>query len=90
MLFLLYTRWLLKSVVTMNEDMSNISVLIKDFSIHVKSIHELEMFYGDETLASLMKHSSELSEKLEEIDLILTSDEEGEEFVPLPGDEKDE
>lgn len=89
-LFLLYVRWLLKSVVVMNEDITSVSVLIKDFSMHVKSIHELEMFYGDETLGLLMKHSKELSEKLEEIDLILTSSEEEEESDPLPVGEKSE
>ena len=88
-LFLLYVRWLLKSVVVMNEDITSVSILIKDFSLHVKSIHELEMFYGDETLGLLMKHSKELSEKLEEIDLILTSSEE-EESDPLPVGEKSE
>ena len=89
-LFLLYVRWLLKSVVVMNEDITNVSILIKDFSMHVKSIHELEMFYGDETLGLLMKHSKELSEKLEEIDLILKPPEEEEEIDSLPEGEENE
>jgi len=74
----------------MNEDIASVSILIKDFSMHVKSIHELEMFYGDETLGLLMKHSKELSEKLEEIDLILTSSAEEEESDPLPVGEENE
>lgn len=58
--------------------------------MHVKSIHELEMFYGDETLGLLMKHSKELSEKLEEIDLILKPPEEEEEIDSLPEGEENE
>ena len=33
---------------------------IEKFSEHLESIHELEMYYGDENLHSLMEHSSEL------------------------------
>ena len=60
----------------MNEDISSVSTLINDFALHLKSIHELEMFYGDETLGTLMKHSKELSEKLQDLDLILSPNEE--------------
>ena len=71
LIFLFYTRWLLKSIVIINEDVTTVSLMINDFAEHIKGVHELEMFYGDETLASLMKHSKELSEKLENIDLLL-------------------
>ena len=71
LIFLFYTRWLLKSIVIINEDVTAVSLMINDFAEHIKGVHELEMFYGDETLASLMKHSKELSEKLENIDLLL-------------------
>jgi hypothetical protein len=33
---------------------------IEKFSEHLESIHELEMYYGDENLHSLMEHSTEL------------------------------
>ena len=61
LIFLFYTRWLLKSIVIINEDVTTVSLMINDFAEHIKGVHELEMFYGDETLASLMKHSKELS-----------------------------
>ena len=70
-IFLFYIRWLLKTIVSINEDISSISQLLIDFSDHVKSVYELEMFYGDETLKSLMEHSKELITKLENIDLVL-------------------
>tara|TARA_B100000927_G_scaffold282683_1_gene269614 strand:+ start:282 stop:530 length:249 start_codon:yes stop_codon:yes gene_type:complete len=61
----------LKTIVSINEDISSVSQLLIDFSDHVKSVYELEMFYGDETLKSLMEHSKELITKLENIDLVL-------------------
>jgi len=76
-----YIRWLLKIIATINEDMGSLSDLIIEFSAHTKSVHELEMFYGDETLQSLMIHASQLSEKLENLDLVLNAEEEEEEVV---------
>ena len=80
--FLLYARWLLKNIVIINEDVEAVSLMINDFSEHIKGVHELEMFYGDETLASLMRHSKELSEKLENIDLLLGDSPDSEPIPP--------
>ena len=76
LLLALYVRWLLKSISAINEDIESISKLLSDFSSHLDSVHELEMFYGDETLKLLMTHANELSERLKNIDLILNEEEE--------------
>ncbi len=68
---LLYVRWLLTSLATINTDVENVSAIIEDFITHLNSVHELEMFYGDETLKSLIQHSSILIETLEGMDLVL-------------------
>ena len=73
---LLYVRWLLRIVATINEDMENLNVLISNFTEHTKSIFELEMFYGDETLQSLLDHARELSNRLGELDLVLNEERE--------------
>ena len=76
MLALLYIRWLLSSLAAINSDIENVSDLIKDFSEHLKSVHELEMFYGDQTLKSLIDHSNVLVEALDNMDLMLNEKEE--------------
>lgn len=76
---LFYIRWLIKTIAVINEDMDNIMGLISEFAAHTKSVHELEMFYGDQTLESLMKHANELAEKLSDLDLVL-NEEDGEEL----------
>ena len=74
-LLVLYARWLIKTISVINEDISSLSGLINDFSKHLHSVHELEMFYGDETLKSLMDHARSLSEKIFDLDLVLNEEE---------------
>ena len=77
----LYIRWLLKSIVLINEDVVSIENLIKVFQTHLKTIYEMEMFYGDETLQSLLKHTTELSNRLEGLDLLVNEGEPLEEEI---------
>jgi len=60
----------------------NLGVLVDEtisFRDHLESVHELEMFYGDDTLGGLIDHVDEYSETLadfEEIYTLLDEDEE--------------
>ena len=71
---LLYVRWLLKIISNINQDIESINISILQFSSHLKTIYEMEMFYGDETLQSLMSHATQLSDNLQNLDLILNED----------------
>lgn len=77
---LLYIRYLLKQLAEVSEIFIKINNEVISFSSHLKGIGELEMFYGDETLGGLMKHSVHLMDRLDEfgdmIDLAEMSDEE--------------
>ena len=51
---------------------SDLTVLLEDmlfkigfFSKHLKSVYELEMFYGEPTLESIIEHSKELIDSFE-------------------------
>ncbi len=47
------------------------------FDAHLKGVYELEMFYGDDTLDSLIKHSKELVSSIQEFnDSFIIEDEE--------------
>lgn len=74
-----YVRWLFKSLETINMDISNVLQSINEFSAHLNAVHEMEMFYGDQTLQSLMQHATELSKDLLNLDLLLEETDEGEE-----------
>jgi hypothetical protein len=73
---LFYVRWLIKTIAVINQDVESLTEIVSDFAAHTKSVYELEMFYGDETLEALMKHATELSEKLTDLDLVLNGEEE--------------
>ena len=82
-----YVRWLLRVVETINTDIGNVSNLISEFSSHTSTLHDLEMFYGDETLKSLIDHSRQLVEKLNDLDLIINEEEE--DVLDAPEKEED-
>lgn len=59
---------------------------IKEYTKHLEFVNSLEMFYGDETIAGLLRHSKELSEYLEdrvsEVEIFEDEEtDEGEEIV---------
>ena len=74
--FLFYVRWLLQSIKTMNEQVDSIWNNVGTFGGHLKQVYELETFYGDETLASLLRHSSILLDEIESFDRIIIEKEE--------------
>ena len=59
-----YIRQLLSRLNSIDEDFLNLYYSLDSFGDHVESIHELEMFYGDATLQSLINHTLELSNKI--------------------------
>ena len=75
-LLLLYSRWLINIVRVKEEEAESLSIIVNQYVDHVKSIHEMEMFYGDETLKSLISHGSGLIEKIKEFDYIILEDPE--------------
>lgn len=72
-LFLIwYCRRLLERVFYTSENMEALVEEVSLFRVHLNSIHELEIFYGDETLGNLLRHSSSLAETLEDFESIYT------------------
>jgi len=59
-----YVRKVLLKLYMLQEVHNTAFERIDSFKEHIEKIHELEMFYGDETLQEMIKHSKELSEYL--------------------------
>ena len=53
-------------VLRLSENLEEMKAVIDNFADHVDQVHEMEMFYGDETLAHLLRHAKELSEVIRE------------------------
>mgnify|MGYP003629052902 CR=1 FL=1 len=60
-----YCRRLADDFNELRQDLGEIVSKFNDFEQHLGEIQEMEMFYGDETLESLMDHSKFLVESLE-------------------------
>lgn len=59
-----YARRLTGQFVFFTENIDEIKEYLKIFESHIKSIYELEVFYGDSTLEGLIQHSKELIQRI--------------------------
>ena len=55
-----YVRGLLRVMYQMTMDVQEMEDKMVEFSKHLDNVYEMEMFYGDETLAQLIRHSKEV------------------------------
>jgi hypothetical protein len=67
-LALYYIRTLLGKLFYVGENLSDLTQMITSYRNHIKSVYEMEMFYGDETLQHLMAHTRSLHEVLDEFE----------------------
>jgi len=76
-----YARNTLSNLLYLSENLGSLYDLVSDFSSHLKTVYELERFYGDPTLTNLLEHSNFVREELEAYeDIMLLSEEiDGEE-----------
>ena len=70
-IFVFYCRWLIKILKAREEDVDDIADNIAEYVGHVKAVHEMEMFYGDQTLQGLISHGTDLVSKIEDFDFLL-------------------
>ena len=69
-----YIRELIRKMQTIDDDIGQLFDDIGEFQSHLLAINELEMFYGDETLQSLLGHSRSLVDQFQEFQFKYTSD----------------
>ena len=62
----LYCRFLIGNLVNLSESVKDMRTLISGYKEHISQLYELEMFYGDETLKSMIDHSKFVVEKINE------------------------
>ena len=68
-MFLLWYVWrALKKLLFVSDNISYLHEAMFGFSEHLVKVHELEMFYGDETLKALIKHSKGIKEIIDEFE----------------------
>jgi hypothetical protein len=61
-----YVRKLLRKFLFISENLSDLVDVVENYQKHLKQVYNMETYYGDETIQYLMKHTSSLSEILED------------------------
>jgi hypothetical protein len=80
--FLIWYIW--RSIQKINYyevEMSEMIESIKNFTNHLSTVHEMEMFYGDETLQYLLQHAKDLTKVFDQYELDVTREPEPEEEI---------
>mgnify|MGYP003142188702 FL=1 len=77
MLLVWYIRKMLQKLLYVSDSIGDLMVSAKNFSNHLDGIHEMETFYGDETLGGLIRHSKQVIEDIKEFEDIYTLTNDG-------------
>lgn len=75
----LYIRHLLRELVATSAKIIELNNEVISFSSHLKSIYELEAFYGEPALEGLLKHAMHITDKFEEFDSAISFEDQEEE-----------
>jgi spore cortex formation protein SpoVR/YcgB (stage V sporulation) len=83
-----YARAAIGRLLFVSEELGDLQSMINAFAKHVKSVYELEMFYGDQTLEHLLNHAVSFNEQLETFEFIYALTEEQSEAEENQEDEE--
>ena len=67
-----YIRVLLGKLMYVGDNLADLVTLVGNYKKHLKGVHSMEMYYGDETLKFLMGHTNSLLELLEDYEDVYT------------------
>jgi|TARA_R110000824_G_scaffold258023_1_gene447050 hypothetical protein len=84
-----YTRAAVIKLLSVSEELGDLSGMIDSFTRHLDDIYSLEMFYGDDVIRGLIEHATSFNELMETFEhiYILT---EAERLEPEDADAVDE
>ena len=85
-----YVRQIVTRLLFISDNIEDLVILIKNYSNHLQSVYELEMFYGDETLQSLLKHTGYIIEELEQYETVEQLMDSGANIESYEQEEKEE
>ena len=76
-LLIWYIRKMLSKLLYVSDSIGSLLTSSKGFSDHLDGLHSMEMYYGDETLGALIKHSKQVIEDIKEFEDIYVLTNEG-------------
>ena len=76
-LLIWYVRKMLSKLLYVSDSIGDLLISAKNFSTHLDGLHEMETYYGDETLGALIRHSKQVVEDIREFEDIYTLTNDG-------------
>jgi hypothetical protein len=67
-LMIWYVRKILVNFYALSENFESFFAMIVNYADHLENVHGLEMFYGDETLMSLIDHTKFVAESIRTVE----------------------
>ena len=61
-----YSRQLTAKLAFIYDNIGDVSEIIANYRVHLKTVYSMEMFYGDETLKFLIDHTVSIGDLLED------------------------
>jgi len=83
-----YARAAIARLLFVSEELGDLQEMVNSFAKHIKSVYELDTFYGDQTLHHLLEHAISFNEHLETFEYIYELTEE--ENVEVDEEEEEE
>lgn len=65
-LLLWYIRKMLGNLLAVSDNMGNLVEDLSSYQIHLQSLYEMEMYYGEPTIKELIIHSRQITEHIKE------------------------
>ena len=72
----LYARGAIVRLLFVSEELGDLHAMVAAFTNHLKTVYELEMFYGDQTLEGLLQHARSFNDQLDTFEYIYSLTEE--------------
>ena len=72
----LYARGAIVRLLSVSEELGDFHAMVDAFTNHLKTVYELEMFYGDQTLEGLLQHARSFNDQLDTFEYIYSLTEE--------------
>ena len=76
-LFIWYIRKMLEKLLFVSDNINDLLSDVNRFAGHLDSVHSMELFYGDQTLQSLLQHSKQVKENIKEFEQVYALTSEG-------------
>ena len=75
-LFIWYIVQLLRRFLSFQEELDAFALKLAEYETHIEIVHNLERFYGDETLSNLLRHSKDVAQECKQFQNVILNQEE--------------